>query len=352
LQAIVDQFSETIRDAAARGTPLRVRGGGTKDFYGRELRGELLDTREYAGIVDYEPTELVITARAGTKLSDIESAMNERGQMLAFEPPQFGSGSTLGGCIAAGLSGPRRPYAGSARDLVLGVRMLDGKGQDLRFGGQVMKNVAGYDVSRLMAGSLGTLGVLLEVSLKALPLPPAEVTIRREQTADEAVQLMNLWAGKPLPITATCHVGGALYVRLSGAATAVDAAHRKLGGDEVGEGAAFWRQVRDHALDFFNTAPQLWRISVKPTSAPLPLEGAQLIEWSGALRWLAADADPARVRAVASAAGGHATLFRRGDSTAEAFHPLQPALLRIHQRLKQTFDPHGILNPGRIYPEL
>jgi glycolate oxidase FAD binding subunit len=351
LQHIIDQLSEAIRDAGARGAPLRVRGGGTKDFYGGELRGELLDTREYAGIVDYEPTELVITARAGTKLSDIESTMRERGQMLAFEPPQFGSGSTVGGCIAAGLSGPRRPYAGSARDLVLGVRMLDGTGRDLRFGGQVMKNVAGYDVSRLMAGSLGTLGVLLEVSMKALPLPAAEVTIRREQTAGEAVQLMNLWAGKPLPITATCHVGGALYVRLSGAAPAVDAALRKLGGDEVSEGAGFWRQVRDHELDFFGSARELWRISVKPTTASLPLEGAPLIEWSGALRWLAADADPARVRAAASAAGGHATLFRRGGSTAEVFQPLQPALLRIHQRLKQSFDPHGILNPGRMYPE-
>jgi glycolate oxidase FAD binding subunit len=351
LQHIVDQLSESIRGAGAHKGALRIRGGGTKDFYGRELRGEVLDTREYAGIVDYEPTELVITARAGTKLGDIESAMHERGQMLAFEPPQFASGSTLGGCIAAGLSGPRRPYAGSARDLVLGVRMLDGKGADLRFGGQVMKNVAGYDVSRLMAGSLGTLGVLLEVSMKALPLPPAEVTIRREQTAEQAVQLMNSWAGKPLPITATCHAGEALYVRLSGAAPAVEAARLKLGGDEVSDGAGFWRQVRDHQLDFFSGAPQLWRISVKPTTAPLPLQGAQLIEWSGALRWLAADADPVHVRDTAQRAGGHAILFRRGRSTAETFHPLQPALLRIHQRLKQTFDPRGILNPGRMYPE-
>src|SRR5687768_3275831 len=228
---IVQQLSETIKDAAARGAPLRIRGGGSKDFYGRETTGEVLDTRAYAGIVDYEPTELVITARAGTALNEIESVMRERGQMLACEAPYFDDGTTLGGCVAAGLSGPRRPYAGSVRDLILGVRMLDGKGTDLRFGGQVMKNVAGYDVSRLMAGSLGTLGVLLKISLKALPLPTVELTVRREQTAAQALDLMNAWAGKPLPISGTCHVGDSLYVRLSGAAPAVSAARQKLGGE-------------------------------------------------------------------------------------------------------------------------
>jgi glycolate oxidase FAD binding subunit len=351
-QHLIDQLADAIRDAGARRAPLRIRGGGSKDFYGRETAGDVLDTRRYSGIVDYEPTELVITARAGTSLAEIENVMRERGQMLGCEPPRFGGDATLGGCVAAGLSGPRRAYMGSVRDLMLGVRMLDGKGADLRFGGQVMKNVAGYDVSRLMAGSLGTLGVLLEVSLKALPLAPAELTLRREQTADQAIELMNAWAGKPLPITATCHFDNALYVRLSGAEPAVHAARLKLGGDLVDEATRFWREVRDHELDFFRASTPLWRVSLKSTAPPLDFPGPQLIEWSGALRWLAHDAEPDSVRAAASRAGGHATLFRRGNRDVDPFHPLTPALVRVHQRLKQSFDPYGILNPGRLYPDL
>jgi glycolate oxidase FAD binding subunit len=351
VQATIDQLAHAIREAAASKQPLRIRGGGTKDFYGGELRGDVLDTRAYTGIVDYEPTELVITARAGTPLSVIESAMLDRGQMLAFEPPRFGADATLGGCIAAGLSGPRRPYAGSARDLVLGVRMLDGRGADLRFGGQVMKNVAGYDVSRLMTGSLGTLGLLLEVSLKALPLPPAQITLKREHSAAQALALMNQWAGKPLPITATCHTGSDLYIRLSGAEPAVRAARDKLGGEDVSDGELFWQQLRDHELDMFRTGKPLWRLSVKSTAAPLAFDHPQLIEWGGALRWLAADLDASTVRDAASRAGGHAALFRDGDKGAGVFHPLSPALMVLHRRLKETFDPHGILNRGRMYPE-
>lgn len=351
MHAIIDQLAQTIRDAGARAQPLRVRGGGSKDFYGGELRGEVLDTGAYSGIVEYEPTELVITARAGTPLAEIEAAMRERGQMLGFEPPYFGGAATLGGCVAAGLSGPRRPHAGSARDLVLGVRMLDGTGTDLRFGGQVMKNVAGYDVSRLMAGSLGTLGVLLEISLKALPMPPAELTLRREHTAAQAIELMNAWAGKPLPITATCHLGDDLYVRLSGAEPAVRAARQKLGGEEVDDAAAFWRQIRDHQLELFRNHGAQWRISLKPTAPPLAFDAPQLIEWGGALRWVTADLDAALVREQAARAGGHATLFRGGDKRPGVFHPLTPALQAVHRRLKATFDPHGILNRGRLYPD-
>ncbi len=351
MQTVIDQLAHAIREAGARRQPLRIRGGGTKDFYGGELRGDVLDTRAYAGIVDYEPTELVITARAGTPIAEVEAAMHERGQMLAFEPPRFGGQATLGGCIAAGLSGPRRPYAGSARDLVLGIRMLDGKGADLRFGGQVMKNVAGYDLSRLMTGSLGTLGVLLEISLKALPLPSAQATLRQAHSATQAVALMNEWAGKPLPITATCHTGSDLYVRLSGAEPAVRAARLKLGGEQIDDGETFWQQLKDHELDVFHTGAALWRASINPTTAPLAFDGPQLIEWGGALRWLAADVDAGAVRAAAARAGGHATLFRGGDKRAGVFHPLSPALLALHRRLKTTFDPLGILNPGRMYSE-
>ncbi|MDP2708417.1 MAG: glycolate oxidase subunit GlcE, partial [Burkholderiales bacterium] len=320
-------------------------------FYGGPLRGEALGVGAYRGIVDYEPTELVITARAGTPLAEIEAVLRDKGQMLAFEPPHFGSSSTLGGCIAAGLSGPRRPYTGAARDFVLGVRMLDGAGNDLRFGGQVMKNVAGFDVSRLMAGSLGTLGVILEVSLKMLPLPAMETTLRRAQAAAEAVALVNEWAGRPLPVSATAWTDGNLMVRLSGAAAAVDAAAKKLGGERIAAEAAarFWQGIREHTDPFFNSGPRLWRLSLKSTTPPLNLPGTQLIEWGGALRWLATDADAQTVRAAAALSGGHATLFRGGDKSTGVFQPLPPALQTIHRKLKRSFDPAGILNPGRLY---
>ena len=383
VQDIIDQLAHAIREAANHQTPLRIRGGGTKDFYGGPLRGETLDTAAYRGVIEYEPTELVLTARAGTPLAEIDEALREKGQMLAFEPPHFGSlpsplappplkgvlygvpgtgegnvvsaapkmgMATLGGCIAAGLSGPRRAYTGAVRDLVLGVRMLDGKGSDLRFGGRVMKNVAGYDLSRLMAGSLGTFGVILEVSLKTLPLPAAEFTLRREQTSAEAIALMNEWAGKPLPLSATCHIDNQLYVRLSGAVAAVRAAREKLGGEEVADGTAFWRDLREQQLDFFRQSQPLWRLSLKSTTPPLNLPGRQLLEWGGALRWLKSDADAETVRKAAAHGGGHATLFRGGDKTSGVFHPLPPVLMRLHQRLKQSFDPAGILNPGRMYP--
>jgi glycolate oxidase FAD binding subunit len=373
----VQQLSETIGEAAARKRPLRIRGGGTKDFYGGELRGEVLDVGECRGIVAYEPTELVITARAGTPLAEIESALREKGQMLPFEPPHFGeipspltplpSGegnvvqverkgriATLGGCVAAGLSGPRRPYAGAVRDFVLGVRVLDGTGTELKFGGQVMKNVAGYDVSRLMTGALGTLGVLTEISLKVLPAPAQETTLRLEHDEAGALDLMARWGGMPLPVTATAWHDGNLAVRLSGARPAVEAAAAKIGGTALppGEAARFWADLREQADPWFSGAEPLWRLSVKSTASSLRLPGRQLIEWGGALRWVKAGAPAGTVRAAAVAAGGHATLFRGGDRAAGPFHPLPDGLMAIHRRLKQTFDPAGILNPGRLYPDL
>jgi glycolate oxidase FAD binding subunit len=352
MHEIIDQLSKTIRDAGARHASLRIRGGGTKDFYGGELCGEVLDMRAYTGIVDYEPTELVITARAGTPLSEVEALLRTHNQMLGFEPPRFGGTSTLGGCIAAGLSGPRRPYAGSARDHVLGIRILDGNGTDLRFGGQVMKNVAGYDVSRLMVGALGTLGVLLDVSLKVLPAPAAEITLQQERSTDAAIELMNAWAGKPYPISATCHTGGRLYVRLSGARPAVDAARARLGGDEVADGETFWREIRDQTHAFFASAGALWRVSLEPTAPALAAADGELIEWSGALRWISGNVASTPLRESALRAGGHATLFRSSDKSAGAFHPLPPGLMTLHARLKETFDPHSILNHSRMYAGL
>ena len=352
MQTLVEQFSETIRTAADAKRPLRIRGGGSKDFYGNTPAGDPLEVSAYSGIIDYEPTELVITARAGTPLADIESTMRDQGQMLGFEPPHFAGGATLGGCIAAGLSGPRRPWAGAVRDFVLGVRLLDGRGTDLRFGGQVMKNVAGYDVSRLLAGSMGTLGVILEVSLKALPLPPAELTVCREQPRDQAIALMNQWAGQPLPVTATCHVEKRLYVRLAGAASAVKAAAHKIGGEEVTNAAEFWRDIRNQRDLFFAGHAPLWRLSLRSTAPEPDLPGPQLVEWGGALRWLKSDADAATIRNAARKADGHATLFRRGKADIAAFHPLPEVLMQLHRRVKQAMDPAGILNPGRMYAEM
>jgi glycolate oxidase FAD binding subunit len=347
---MIEEIAERIRSAGARAAPLRIQGGGTKGFYGRPVPGEILDTRGHSGIVDYEPTELVVTARAGTPLEEIEDALAKEGQLLAFEPPRFAPGGTIGGAIAAGLSGPRRPYAGAARDFVLGVRVLDGKGTDLRFGGRVMKNVAGYDVSRLMAGALGTLGVLTEISLKVLPVPPAELTLRQGRSHAEAIQLMNAWAGKPYPITGTCHAGSELHIRLSGAEPAVRAARAKLGGDEVAGGPEFWRALRDHALPVFRTAP-LWRFSIKSTTTPLPFEGPQVVEWGGAQRWIAGAIDSTLVRRTAAAAGGHATFFRGAEPQGEVFQPLSAPLLKLHRRLKDAFDPQRIFNRGRLYPD-
>ncbi len=355
---IIDHFADIICDAAGHKSPLRIRSGGSKDFYGNRIAGQkdcrILDATAYAGIVDYEPTELVVTVRAGTLLTELEMELRKHGQMLAFEPPHFGSAATLGGCVATGLSGPRRASAGAVRDFVLGVRMLDGRGDDLSFGGQVMKNVAGYDVSRLMTGSMGTLGLLLEVSLKVLPLPAMEMTLRMSMKEAEAISKMNLWAGKPLPVSATCFCNDELTFRLSGAEPAVRAAHAKLGGEEIVEGVSFWESVREQTHAFFQSQKSLWRLSIKSTTPPLSLPGKQLIEWGGALRWYASDADvdAKAVRGGAANAGGHATLFRSPDLCATVFHPLAPEVMKIHQRLKEKFDPMGILNPGRMYPEL
>jgi len=349
---ITEQLRERVLAAAVDKTPLRIRGGGSKDFYGNPPTGALLDTTAHAGLVAYEPTELVVTVRAGTRLAELEAALAEQGQMLAFEPPHFGDAATVGGCVASGLSGPRRATAGSVRDFVLGVKLLDGKGEILNFGGQVMKNVAGYDVSRLMAGALGTLGLLLEVSLKVLPKPPAEATLRLELPQDKAIEAMNRWGGQPLPLSATCWNDGLLTVRLSGARAAVAAARGKIGGESIVDAEGFWRGVREQQDDFFSGEAALWRLSLPSKTAPLALPGEPLIEWGGALRWLTFDGPAAAGREAAAQAGGHATLFRGGDKSAGAFQPLPAPLMAIHRNLKRNFDPQRLFNPGRLYPEL
>jgi glycolate oxidase FAD binding subunit len=350
----MDQFiaplCERVKQHAAQKKPLAIHGGDTKKFYGGAIEGDALDMRGYNGIIDYEPKELVLTVRAGTSLADIETVMTRENQMLPFEPPHFASGATIGGTVATGLSGPRRPYAGAVRDFVLGARIVNGKGEDLSFGGRVIKNVAGYDVSRLMTGALGTLGILLDLSFKVLPRPAAESTLRFEMNEADAIRRINEWAGQPLPLSATSWCEGVLMVRLSGATAGVKAAREKLGGEAVDgvTAANFWKGLRDHRAGFFQTDEPLWRLSVPSTTPPLLLPMPLWIEWGGALRWVKGVADEAALRKKIDAVGGHVTLFRGGDKAIGVFHPLQPVLARVHRNLKNAFDPENILNRGRL----
>jgi glycolate oxidase FAD binding subunit len=354
MNADLGQWRERIRAAAAAGVPLRVVGGGTKDFYGQDLIGERFDTTAHRGIVDYDPTELVITARCGTPLAEIEQALAGERQMLAFEPPHFGAAATLGGCIAAGLSGPRRPYAGAVRDLMLGARLMDGKGDELAFGGRVMKNVAGFDVSRLLAGSLGTLGVILDASLKCVPVPRTERSIALELGVSDALGRLAEWAALPLALSATCWYPERMVIRLSGAQSAVANAARRIGGETLDAAESFWLDVREQRHAFFaQPRAALWRASVRATAPQPRLASPVLVEWGGALRWFAVDSvtEGETIRAWAREHGGHATLFRGDDKSAGAFQPLPDALMGLHRRLKAVFDPAGIFNPRRMYAQ-
>lgn len=354
MENVLQIFKERIAAATASKSPLRIKGNGTKDWYGQSLQGEVLDTTAYSGIIAYDPTELVVTARAGTSLREIGKALSEKNQMLAFEPPRFDGLATIGGIVASGLSGPRRQAVGSVRDFVLGAVLMDGKADVLHFGGQVMKNVAGYDVSRLLTGSMGTLGLILEVSIKVLPRPVAQHSLQFAMTQEQALHQLNVWGGQPLPLSASCWHNGLLAIRLSGAQAAVDAAIKKMGGDALPEPEKFWDRLREQEHAFFDGVMQdkeqgLWRLSVPSVAPVLNLQGEQCIEWGGAQRWLKTTASAAEIRAVAEQVGGHATLFKGGDKSVGVFHPLQPAVERIHRNLKNEFDPAGIFNPGRMF---
>jgi len=358
MKHVIEQWQQQIVHATRSGGHLDIRGGGSKSFYGQAPVGDALNTGAYSGIVSYEPSELVVTARAGTPLKELQATLAEQGQMLAFEPPHFGP-ATVGGCVAAGLSGPRRMRAGPLRDFVLGAQLLDGGGTLLNFGGQVMKNVAGYDISRLLAGSLGTLGVITEVSLKVLPQPEEELTVQLSMGLDEARTAMHVWAGKPLPISATLWAAGELRVRLSGASSAIHCAARSVGGESLKPATAetLWQQLREHQLSFFLAGEQpLWRLAL-PTLAQLHAEAPfncddLLLEWNGGQCWLRSALPADRVREFAIEAGGHATLFRGGEKSFGVFTPLAGPLLTVQQRLKKEFDPAGVFNPGRMYPDL
>ena len=360
---------EQIAQATAARKPLRIVGGNTKSFYGAPATGDVLSTADWTGIVSYEPTELVITVRAGTPLAEVEALLAEQGQCFPFEPPRFGAGGTVGGMVAAGLAGPARATAGSVRDYVLGARFINGRGELLTFGGQVMKNVAGYDVSRVMAGSMGTLGLISEVSLKVLPVALAEATLVFPLAQHDALEQLHRWGGQPLPINASCWVKDdtqaeapeLLFVRLRGAVAAVEAACERMAREAGGrrmdnaEARADWAACRELRLPFF-TAPDpalaLWRLTVPQTAPVLDLPYPMFIEWHGGQRWLwAPPAAAADIRRVAAAAGGHALLFRApadGAPGVPRFDAPAPAVAAITRRLREAFDPAGIFSPSRM----
>jgi len=353
---LVQQYQQQIQDAYTSEIPLNIQGGGSKAFYGRKVKAEILDVSGNSGVISYEPTELVITVRAGTKISEIKEVLAGHNQMLAFEPPCFSATATAGGMVACGLSGPRRPYVGAVRDFVLGLKCLNGKAEILNFGGQVMKNVAGYDVSRLMTGAMGTLGVLLEISLKVLPKPVYELTLKGESDVPKAIGLMNKWAGQAIPVSAASFHDGNIFIRLSGHKSAVLAASSQFSLSEYSDGENYWESLREHRDDFFgdnyfSDNEHLWRLSVPSTTEKINLHGQCLIDWGGAQRWLKTSEPVEQVRDVISKVGGHATLFMGGDRNGDIFHPLSAGIEHLHVALKNAFDPKRILNRGRLYKE-
>ncbi|MGB6103528.1 MAG: glycolate oxidase subunit GlcE [Pusillimonas sp.] len=361
---VLSELCQQVMAARGAERPVYIQGGGTKSFYGERNGPDpipgtaILDMSGYSGIVNYQPSELVITVKAGTPLSEVENALAEQNQMLAFEPPRFGQGSTIGGCVASGLSGPRRMAAGSVRDFVLGTKLLDSSGEILSFGGEVMKNVAGYDISRLLTGSMGIFGALIEISVKVAPKPFEEKTFRIEASEAEALKRFGSWRGQPIPITATAWIGapgqsGQLHVRLSGSGPAVQSGAKRVGGEALSETEAqsFWNSLRDQTHAFFNERP-LWRLAVPPQTPPLNI-GSTLIEWNGGLRWVSGAESTADLRDDIARRGGHATLYRFDFKPADVpvFHPLEPGLKNINRRLKQELDPVGIFNPKRLFPD-
>lgn len=360
------ELQDRIRSAINDKKMLSIVGGNSKHFYGNasadsrplatntSSQTEVIETRIHNGVISYEPSELVITVRAGTPLKDVEDILKENNQMLPFEPPHFGEHATIGGCVATGLSGPRRPFTGSVRDYVLGVKIISGKGEVMTFGGQVMKNVAGYDVSRLMVGALGTLGLILVVSIKVLPIPKFESTLCLGLSQQDALNKMHQIKQTSLPLSALAYENEKLYIRLSGAKSAVNSAQNKLGGDKVVHADNFWQQLNEQTHPFFDNSKSLWRLSV-PYDSVIKTDETSFIDWAGALYWLHSDKNANEIQQIAAAQGGSASLFRvnkSGLEKHERFMPLAAKIRQLQLNLKMKFDPYGILNYGRLYSDL
>ncbi|MBN3853981.1 glycolate oxidase subunit GlcE [Paraburkholderia sp. Ac-20340] len=347
-----DRLVDEVARAALMRTPLSIRGGNSKACLGRAAPGGAveLDTRSHSGIVRYEPTELVITARCGTPVAELSAALDKAGQMLPCEPPEHDGIATVGGAVASGLSGPRRPWSGSMRDFVLGCRLITGAAKHLRFGGEVMKNVAGYDMARLAAGSFGCLGVLTELSLKVLPKPRATQSIVQELSPTAAMSELLNWRRGALPVTGACYLDGRLHVRLEGGEGSVTSAIVRIGGDYLD--MDFWTKLRERQLPFFQAAEPLYRLSLPAATRLMPLPGEVLLDWGGAQRWLKSNESPSTIREIAQAAGGHAICYTPNSEADSPFPQLPASLWRLHRALKSQLDPRGIFNPGRMYANL
>lgn len=357
-------IAERLREASARRQPLELLGHGSKRFYGGVPQGALWplgQEPELVGVRAFEPSELHVTVGAATPLRDLEHLLAQHGQHLACEPPRFGNEGTVGGLIATGLSGPARPYRGAVRDHLLGLTLIDGQGQVLKFGGTLMKNVAGFDVSRLMVGAMGTLGLIAEATLQVAPLPQARATLHFHAAADDALHAMNRAAAQGFPLSASAWWDGGLLLRLAGNEAAVASARQRLGGELLPADAAdaFWAGLRHQTDEFFAGAVRaiqagsgvaIWRLSVPPTAPMLKVPGEQLVEWGGALRWLVTPLEGGRIRDLARRAGGQATLYAAMDKAGPVFEPPSAVLSPVLARLKAQFDPAGVLNPGRLGP--
>ncbi len=352
MQAITEQFVDQITQATAAGTTVRIVGGNSKAFLGNVSNGSPLETTAYHGIISYEPTELYITVRSGTPVSEVEQVLLQSRQMLAFEPPRHSERTTIGGIIASGLSGPRRPYAGSARDFILGITCLNGRGQLLRFGGQVMKNVAGYDLSRLLTGSFGTLGVILDVTLKVLPIPEHEITCSMKMSLPQARQKLIDISRQAIPVTAAAYENETLRIRLSGKKVLLDETTGLLNMQVDQDSHSFWQQLRDHKHGLFETAQDCWRLSLPVTANPEFNDEAFILDWGGAQYWLSSARSAEAIFQQAQELGGSATLFCNNSKQQACFQPLAAAVHRLHEGLKQAFDPQRVLNPGKMYAGL
>jgi len=347
---IEEELAVQVAAVSATGGEIEIFGGGSKRFYGEPMEALPIDVSAHSGVVDYDPAELVITLRAGCKLSEVEALLAQSRQMFGFEAPWFGADATIGGMVASGLSGPRRAFAGSIRDFVLGAKVLDGRGEIMQFGGRVIKNVAGFDVARLMVGSHGTLGIILEVSIRVIPMYETETTLAFEHgSTDKHIRWINELGAEPYPITASSWVAGRSQLRLSGSEQGVRHAVGQLGGEP---GDACWEQLKEQTLEFFDPSQPLTRISLPPASADLWGDRAQLVEWGGAQRWISGEVDIAALRLQAEAVGGSVCAFQRHGAGVPVFHPLPAAMLKLQRSIKSTFDPAGVFNPGRIYPGL
>ncbi len=345
----IETLCASIREANTTQQALQILSGESKQFYGNKITAKSLDVSSNKGIVDYEPSELFITARNGTSLKEIEAELDANNQILPFEPPHFNTQATLGGTISCGLSGPRRAYASSMRDCVLGVNIVNGKGEYLEFGGQVMKNVAGYDASRLMCGAFGTLGVLTQISLRVSPKPHSEITIAIEINQREALENMNAWTQTQLPISATYFNNKVLYIRIAGLESTTKKAHQEIGGEIIANSEKFWNDLKNHQTDFFQTEKPLWRIIIPNTTPDLPINGESCLEWNGGLRWIKSNENTQHIINLCKKMKAQATLFKTNSKPKDCLASINPNIQKLHLNLKTAFDPNRILNPGRMY---